>query len=190
MTRGWRVFAASLWLVMIAIGMVVVARHGALAGADSVSPSRWPAHSALVRDPSRPTLLCFVHPRCPCTRATIRELERIVSHSPPAAVRIVFRDDPEGDVTSAETWSMAARIPNALRVRDPGGGEARRFGAATSGLVMLFGADGSLRFRGGVTRSRGHEGESVGGVALGRALRGDRGAARWARVFGCGLMDQ
>ncbi len=189
MGRKVMVAVCSLWLVMIALGMVVVGRHVSRSGVDVGTLSHWPARSALPRDDGRPTLLCFVHPRCPCTRATIRELERVVSRSPRAAVRIVFRDDPDGDVTSAATWSMAARVPGARRLRDPGGVEARRFGAVTSGLVMLFDAEGALRFRGGVTSARGHEGESAGGAALEAALRGDRDAARWARVFGCGLVD-
>ncbi len=178
-----------LWLAAVALGMVVLSRHVAVAGVDAGTLARWPAGTALHREDGRATLLCFVHPRCPCTRATLRELERVVSRSPRAAVRVVFRDDPGGDVTSAATWAMAARLPGARRVRDPGGVEARRFGAATSGLVLLFDAEGALRFRGGVTSARGHEGESAGAVALGAALRGDGGGAAWARVFGCGLLD-
>ncbi len=178
-----------VWLAAIALGTVALTRHAAVAGVDVGTLTRWPTGTALPRGDGRATLLCFVHPRCPCTRATIRELERLVSRSPGAAVRIVFRDDPAGDVTSAATWSMAARVPGALRVRDPGGAEARRFGAATSGLVMLFDADGALRFRGGVTSARGHEGGSAGGAALEAALRGRGGAAGWARVFGCGLVE-
>lgn len=191
--RRWRRLAAALgfglWLAAIAGGLVVVTRHLAIAGVDQGTLTRWPVASAVAREPGRATLLCFVHPRCPCTRATLRELERVVSRSPGAAVRVVFRDDPDGDLPSAATWSMAARVPGARRVRDPGGVEARRFGAATSGLVMLFDADGVLRFRGGVTPSRGHEGDGPGSAALEAALRGRPGAS-WARVFGCGLGDR
>ena len=180
---------ACVWMAAISVGMASMARHSALASPDAPGPTRWPAGSALEREPGRGTVLCFVHPRCPCTRATVRELERVVSRAPRAAVRVVFRDDPGGDVTTAATWEMAARVPGARRVRDPGGVEARRFGASTSGLVVLFDAGGALRFRGGVTPGRGHEGESEGAAALLAALRGREGRAGWSRVFGCGLVN-
>jgi len=175
---------------MVIAGMVVLTRHVAIAGTDVPGLTRWPSGSAIAREPGRSTLLCFVHPRCPCTRATLRELERVVSRAPGAAVRVVFRDDPGGDLTSAPTWSMAARLPGARRVLDPGGLEARRFGAATSGLVLLFDSEGALRFRGGVTAGRGHEGHNDGAEALEAALRGRPDARAWARVFGCGLGER
>ncbi len=117
----------------------------------------------------------------------MRSLERVVSRSPRAAVRVVFRDDPGGDLATSATWAMAGRIPGARRVRDPGGAEARRFGAMTSGLVLFFDGRGALRFRGGVTPGRGHEGDSAGAAALEAALRERSGPPGWARVFGCGL---
>lgn len=181
---------AGLWVLMIVAGMIVLTRHVAIAGTDVGTLTRWPARSAIAREPGRSTLLCFVHPRCPCTRATIRELERVVSRAPGAAVRVVFRDDPDGDVSSAPTWSMAARMAGARRVLDRGGLEASRFGATTSGLVLLFDRQGALRFRGGVTSGRGHEGDNDGAVALEAALRGRPGAGAWARVFGCGLVQR
>ncbi|MBK6533859.1 MAG: RedB protein [Deltaproteobacteria bacterium] len=181
---------AGLWVLMIVAGMIVLTRHVAIAGTDVTTLTRWPARSAIAREPGRSTLLCFVHPRCACTRATIRELERVVSRAPGAAVRVVFRDDPDGDVTSAPTWSMAARMAGARRVLDRGGLEASRLGATTSGLVLLFDPEGALRFRGGVTSGRGHEGNNDGAAALESALRGRPGARAWARVFGCGLAEQ
>ena len=179
-----------VWMVTITAGMASLARHSAVASQDAPGPARWPAGSALEREPGRGTVLCFVHPRCPCTRATLRELERVLSHAPRAAVRVVFRDDPGGDVTTAATWEMAARVPGARRVRDPGGVEARRFGASTSGLVLLFDAGGALRFRGGVTPGRGHEGDNEGAAALDRAMRGASESSLRARVFGCDLEDR
>jgi hypothetical protein len=184
------VAAFTLWFATIGAGSVILTRHVAEAGADAEAPTRWPTGSALPRAAGRATLLCFVHPMCPCTRATVRELERIVSRAPGAAVQVVFRDEPAWDASSSATWAMAGRVPGARRLRDPGGVEARRFGALTSGLVLLFDADGTLRFRGGVTASRGHEGDSAGGSALEAALRGRQGPSAWARVFGCGLVDR
>ena len=57
-------------------------------------------------------------------------------------------------------------------------------------MVLLFDPEGALRFRGGVTSGRGHEGNNDGAAALESALRGRPGARAWARVFGCGLAEQ
>lgn len=187
MRRGLFIALLGLWVTLVALGMFRVHRHAALPGRDTAAQMRWPAGTLLQRNPAGPTLLCFVHPRCPCTRASVRELERVMSHHRGAAtVQVVFRDEGD-DPTTSPTWEMAARVPGARRVRDLRGVEAQRFGARTSGLVLLYAADGSLRFRGGVTSARGHEGESAGAAALGVALGGTTVGAAVARVFGCGL---
>ncbi len=181
---------AGLWVLTIAAGLVALQRHAAIASESAPAAARWPAGSGVARDPSRQTLVVFVHPGCPCTRATLRQLERVTAHHPgAAAVRVLFRDDGD-DVTAAAAWGLSARVPGAVRVRDPGGAEARRFGARTSGEVMLFDAGGVLRFQGGVTPGRGHEGDNEGAAALDRAMRGAPASSLRARVFGCDLEDR
>ena len=64
--------------------------------------------------------------------------------------------------------------------------EARLFGAATSGQVLLYAADGTLRYAGGLTRSRGHVGANAGADAALAALTQDR-AMPGHETFGCPL---
>jgi hypothetical protein len=75
-----------------------------------------------------------------------------------------------------------------LEVRtDPGGEEARRFGVATSGHVLVYDPRGALIFSGGITPGRGVPGVGEGRAAwLGRVLGAD---ARCPDdpVFGCPL---
>ena len=47
--------------------------------AAAFSQRHWPQQTSLELDPSRPTLVLFLHPKCPCTRASLRELERILT---------------------------------------------------------------------------------------------------------------
>lgn len=176
-----------LWLALVAGLMFALTRYASTASGDRPGITEWPMESAIERVPERSTLLCFVHPRCACTEATLRELERVVSRVPDAAVRIIFRADPQDDLASTSTWSMAESVPGAERIVDVDGLEAERFGAATSGLVLLFDGGGSLRFRGGITSGRGHEGDSAGARALESALRSN--AAGKAAIFGCGLEE-
>ena len=57
-------------------------------------------------------------------------------------------------------------------VNDVEGVEARRFGAQTSGTTSLYSPDGRLLFSGGITSSRGHEGDNAGEDALTQAISG------------------
>lgn len=108
-----------------------------------------------------------------------------MARSPNARVEVVYRDDPGANLYATTAWALGARIPGAHRVIDHGSVEACRFGARISGEVMLFDASGALRFHGGVTPSRGHEGESEGADALDAALRGASEGFVVARIFGC-----
>jgi hypothetical protein len=71
------------------------------------------------------------------------------------------------------------------------GQEAKLFGAKTSGDVLLFGANGKLIFAGGITASRGHEGDNPGAdamlKALGESRRNKVSTTTATPVFGCSL---
>jgi hypothetical protein len=104
-------------------------------------------------------------------------------------------DGGSGDfpASSQSSWfGKVSALPGARVVRDAGGVEARRFHADTSGYVLLYGRDGALLFQGGVTGSRGHEGDNFGLSQLRTALSA-RGTvaisahARTSPVFGCSL---
>jgi hypothetical protein len=71
---------------------------------------------------------------------------------------------------------------------DADGAESRRFGAAASGHVVAYDAAGRLRFHGGVTASRGHEGDNAGADALVAILRGGKPAITSAPTFGCAIV--
>jgi hypothetical protein len=133
----------------------------------------------------------FAHPRCTCTRASLSELTQLMERGRDRMQAAVVFMVPRGaseDWTKTDLWASAARIPGVTVLRDAGE-EAARFGAATSGSVVLYGADGSLLFHGGITPSRGHEGDSFGRerilafLTTGKADRAD------APVFGCALQD-
>jgi hypothetical protein len=81
-------------------------------------------------------------------------------------------------------------LPDVAVAIDPDGREARAFGARTSGHVFAYDASGQLRFAGGVTAARGHEGGNPGLDRLTAALGGWRGGdALSSPVFGCPLED-
>ncbi|MCY1030419.1 RedB protein [Corallococcus sp. BB11-1] len=190
-TRGWLVLAGALWLGGIGAGLFVLARYSATPGIAQAKVARWPEATRLTRQAGRPVLVMLAHPKCPCTRASVTELAELMAHAGGRADAFVLFLRPEGledGWEQGELWRAAARIPGVTVLRDPGGLEAKHFGATTSGHVVLYGADGLLRFSGGITVARGHEGESPGRMALERVLR-EGGEGGDTPVYGCALED-
>jgi hypothetical protein len=109
----------------------------------------------------------------------------------PLATTIAFSLPPgaQPDFASPSLRTAAAAVLGASVVDDPNETEAHRFHAHTSGTTLLYDAAGHLRFAGGITGSRGHEGENIGEARL-LALLADRPTDRAeSPVFGCGLDD-
>ena len=192
--RGWRTtslvacwFTASVgvWAWTVAYGTTTAQP----ARSAFANPAPIVGRPSLVSE--QPTLYLFMHPRCPCTRATIAQLQRVLTAaglnkadlpgvvvvatipSGPSANHIAENDIAEnGTAESDDAWRqsdtlrLASALPNATVFFDKGGVQARNFGAQASGSVALYAADGGLLFSGGVTVSRGHEGDCLGSEQL------------------------
>jgi hypothetical protein len=130
----------------------------------------------------------FAHPHCPCTRASLAELQRVLAkNNRPVAVSIAFYKpaDTAADWEQGDLWTSAETIPAMHRLIDTDGAEARRFGASTSGQILLYGADGELLYQGGITSARGHEGDNAGKDAVLELLNTGDSACRKTDVYGC-----
>lgn len=186
------VTAGAAWTIAVAAGAAVLWDYSSRAGAPSASAARWPAGSALAPPDGRAVLVMFIHPRCPCTRASLRELEVLLARvGTPVDARAVFAlpADAPPEWRDTDLWRRVREVAGVTVVADPGGREARRFGARTSGAVHLYDAEGALLFAGGITSGRGHEGDNAGRDAVVAHLRGGAGATRSSPVFGCALLD-
>jgi hypothetical protein len=107
------------------------------------------------------------------------------------SVHVLFyqpRNAPAG-WTKSDLGEIAAAIPGVTASWDDSGLEATRFGAATSGHVVLYGALGRLLFSGGITASRGHSGDNAGRDAIVSAISTGEPGQGAAPVFGCSLLD-
>jgi len=158
-----------IWIVGVGIGMKLVLDYQVRPGAAAQAPATWPATSSISRRANVPTLVLTAHPRCPCTRATLSELERIVADAHGGLDVIVLFVIPRGFDPAwahAEVWRKAAAIPGVHVIDDPDGREVRHFGAFTSGQVLLYDGEGRLAFAGGITPGRGHEGDNAGRDAV------------------------
>lgn len=183
-----------VWLLAASAGLLWLARYESTPGVAASAPQRWPDASRIERVPSRPTLVMFAHPHCPCTRASIDELARLMTQVQGVAVDayvVVLKPDGLGDEWDrTDLWRSAAAIPGVQVMDDDGGREGERFGAATSGQTLLYDAAGRLVFSGGITAARGHEGDNDGRSALVALLTTGVAAQADTAVFGCPLRDQ
>lgn len=158
-SRGWVTAGFVLWGIVVAAGVFEMARYQQTAGDVGYAPPTWPRDTAIARASAGVTVVMFIHPQCPCTRASRSELAEI-SRSAPATVRFVVTSDVA---------------------------EARRFGARTSGHVVVYDASGELRFSGGITVARGHLGANVGHQIVDALVHGATPHRTTTPVFGCSL---
>lgn len=159
-------------------------------GSVGAVPATWPVESVVSPAPDVHDLVVLVHPRCPCSRASLEELDRLVaSCGERLAVHVLLYrpGDEESGWTRGDLRARAEAIPGVTCLEDPDGREAERFGARTSGHVSLYDPAGRLAFSGGITGSRGHAGDNAGRRAIAAIVDGRRTADAATPVFGCPL---
>lgn len=162
-------------------------------GSAGNTPKQWLSGSSIPLDNTRDTLILFAHPRCPCTRASLEELNRLLAQSNGRIAARVLFFKPSGDPADwARTalWQSAAAIPGVTVQEDTNDAIARKFGAETSGYVLLYNSAGELLFRGGITGSRGHAGDNAGESAIIALAMGKSPATTQTPVYGCSLLTE
>ncbi|HCT45258.1 MAG: hypothetical protein CMJ35_04045 [Phycisphaerae bacterium] len=186
--QRWVLLSVTAWAVACVSVFVLLWSYANVPGAQGMLPVGWTAATELERPDDRAMLLVFAHPKCPCTRATMTAIERLQREVPSSfATRVVFYEPADADASWRQTdlWARANKLVDAKAIADPGGTMTLDAGAVVSGCVALFDRDGQLRFWGGITPSRGHEGESVGLGAIRSVLRGQGAEMTSAPVYGC-----
>ncbi len=184
-------FLGAAWCVTVGAGLLALSAYATSPCDPGVRGSRWPADSTIPQQRGQPTLLLFLHPRCPCSGASLAELERVLASSGDHVAVHVIVFKPRGAPANWErttVWGQAAAIPGVNIRTDEGGLLTRRFGAATSGQVLLYDASGTLTFQGGITPARGHQGDNLGRSAVSRLIAGEASADACSPVFGCPLL--
>jgi hypothetical protein len=184
------------WLLSILVVWCLVERYALAVNEPSHhrAVAQWPADSALQRVENRPSLVLFLHPKCPCSRASLKELERLLTatanaNAPVPNLIVVATVPPSAPQSWWDTSTVAQSraLARAHIFIDRGGREAARFGATTSGMLMYFDKSGTRRYAGGITIARGHEGQSAGADALAALFRGETAEMNALPAFGCRL---
>jgi hypothetical protein len=183
---------AGLWLIAAALGLRVMLNYEYSAAAPGVPPEKWPVATKVRRTPGLPAIVVVAHPHCPCSRATVEELARLMALLQNRVTATVIFVRPLGfseDWEMTDLWREAARIPGVSVLSDLGGVEASLFGAQASGQTMFYDAAGDLRFSGGITASRGHAGDSLGRNAILSLVDTGTSSRNHTSVYGCSLHD-
>lgn len=182
------------WLLLVGTAQALLLEHFTTAGDPGHPPPTLPRGPAerLGTAPGQPLLLLAAHPMCPCLPASLGELERVL-----AGTHVPLRVLLHTPTTKPAEWDhdterrVRARLPHAQVLDDRDGALAEQFGLATSGHVLLYDANGRLRFCGGITAGRGHAGENSASRRLAAEL-GDLAHAGkplvTTPVFGCPLL--
>jgi hypothetical protein len=175
-----------------AFGLDAALTYQARPGAPNEPRAEWPDEPSIGLDPERATLVLALHPRCPCSRATLAELERLLARWPESLqTHVLFYADPALGPHWHETdlWRRAASLPGAGVHVDELGQRARSLGAKVSGTALLYSREGKLLFEGGLTAARGHEGANPGTDAIAAILSARTPETRSAPVYGCALFE-
>lgn len=186
-------FSCVAWLVAAVGGIIILINYESRAGGTGETPQRWPSQNLLSLDSKLDTLVMFAHPQCPCTRASMEELNQLLARSKNKVAAHVIFFRPANFPTNwahADLWKTASTIPGLAIDEDIGGATAKKFGAETSGFVALYNPQGQLLFHGGITSGRGHAGDNEGESAIVALLAGRESSVKQMPVYGCSLDDE
>lgn len=183
-----------LWLSITVAGILYLAKYENTPTENgALHPTNFPVASAIKRDDNQPTLIFFSHPKCPCTRASLHELNRLMTDvNEKLQVYVVFTKPVGADENWAQTdlRDIAEKIPNVRVLIDEDERETEIFNAQTSGLILLYDRRGNLRYNGGITASRGHEGANTGRQTIFNIITQNSADRAETPVFGCSLRDK
>jgi hypothetical protein len=185
------VFAAVLWSACVLTGFAVLAAEEFTPVAPATLASDFPRDSKLALAADKPTLLLFLHPHCPCSRATLNELVKLRALTQDKiAVTIVFTIPPGTPPgwEKGELLDRAHAMPGVRVCLDEKGVATRRFGVNGSGHALLYAPTGKLLFSGGITAARGEDGDNPGENAVADLVLHGRADLTHTPVFGCELL--
>ncbi len=191
-SRAVLAVAVTAWLAAVASGFAIFERYESTPGSAGAPSIDWPAGTAIPLESNRLTLVLAIHPRCPCSAATVEVLERLLAARPGRTKlnALLFKPDHKpASWASSSTSRTLANMADTKTWLDDEGREAAQFGAVTSGQLLIYDSEGHLRFSGGITALRGHSGANAGSDALLALLDGQPTEIKHTPVFGCSLLS-
>ncbi len=181
-----------LWISALGAGFSKLYDYEFKAGDRSHPSQQWPKAFAIKKDHGY-QLVMLAHPHCPCTRASLGELELIMSRlQGKVNAYVLFVKPKQFNQGWVETdlFKHAREISGVQVMVDDEGKLAKLFGGTTSGQTFLYDPQGHLVFSGGITDSRGHSGDNVGRSTIVALIQQKPVGAHSTKFFGCLLNDR
>lgn len=180
-----------LWALLVLLGYGSMVFYSSAPAKSAAAVGKFPSGSYLSNSKGL-TLITFLHPQCPCSRATVSELEGLLAQSNLSAKLRAYAvvSKPRG---CSQAFVRGAVIDSLYRIKnvqvfiDEDDVESQRFGARASGQTLLFDSDGRCLFSGGITVARGEVGANAGVNALRQYIAGGHASISKTPVFGCSL---
>jgi len=141
---------------------------------------------------NRHLLVMAIHPKCPCSRASVGELARLASRFRDELNCVVLTYQPHeqsADWIETDLVASARGLPNTMVLIDVDGRDAAALGMNTSGAVVLYSPQGVPQFWGGITIGRGHYGDNLGSDAVISVLDGGQLPQASQPVYGCRIQS-
>lgn len=180
------------WAIVVGAGFLCLMQYENTPGKTISMNSLWPRESKVRPNQYKPTLLMFVHPQCPCSKASIAELSELLQWFPNQVKTYILFYQPSDfpvDWDKTALWASAQQIPGVTLLEDWDGQEAKRFRATISGQVLFYNSRQELQFSGGITPARGQMGYSEGQAALKRLISKESLPQLKTPVFGCPIVS-
>src|SRR5262245_46679506 len=84
----WRLAAAALvWIAAIGLGLRYLVNYSVQPGIPAAAPDEWPAESLIPAPQGQHVLVMTLHPHCPCSRASVTELNNLMAMLRPDHVK-------------------------------------------------------------------------------------------------------
>ena len=183
-----------MWLTVSVAGLVAFTVYDTRSGRTPSAPAIWPVEQ-LGEHPGVPVAVAFIHPQCPCTRATLHELSELSRERTwhlHLVVRMPTEKRNDSDWQLSRDWIRKLQ-PDQI-TSDSGGILTQSLGAYTSGTIYGYDNQGYLGFAGGLTLSRGHRGWTSSHDALLAVVAPnqsrDVNSLQQTPIFGCELSQQ
>ena len=184
-----------IWLALIVLGNKVLLEYNNKDIESNDHPLTWPNKSSIPFSTEKNNLVIFIHPKCPCSKASLNELNRLLSQYPDFfnSQAVFVKVDTNKEANSDDSleqrslWQKAKKISKLNTLVDGGGKEAKLFSVKSSGRVLIYNQDSKLIFAGGLTAARGMEGDNIGKKRIISYIKGTNIEFFTTPSFGCSL---
>jgi hypothetical protein len=191
--RKWLRPAVGIWAALVIASFAWLECYSYTPGSESAPSTLDAAHLPFPVANGKYLLVMAVHPKCPCSQASLGEMSRLLAQhaSQLQCVLLAYRPrSSEPDWIDTNLVRTARRTPGISVYEDIDGQHAKQLGMLTSGATVLYSPSGAVEYHGGITSSRGHWGDSDGSDAIRSIINGKTPPVRDAPVFGCQIAQK